>query len=218
LNPSFPNALRFVADDLVVERSGRRLLSGLSFALAGGEALAVTGPNGSGKSTLLRVLAGLLRPVAGRVRIEGFGESGDPPGLHAHYLGHLDGLKTALTAAENLMFWAAMLQEPGGRIGRADQKGLDPQTALSRLGLGHAADLPVAYLSAGQKRRAALARLLTAQRPVWLLDEPTTALDLASQRRFGDLLRDHLAQGGLAIVATHAPLELAGLRELRLTG
>jgi heme exporter protein A len=189
----------------------------LSVALAGGEALVVTGPNGAGKSTLLRVLAGLLRPLAGRVRIEGVGETGDPPGLHAHYLGHLDALRGALTAAENLAFWAAMLKSRS-RAGLEAQKGLSPQEALGRLGLAHAADLPVAYLSAGQKRRAALARLLAARRPVWLLDEPTTALDLDSQRRFVEFLREHLDEGGLAIVATHTPLDLPGARELRLKG
>lgn len=216
MNQPFPPSLRFLVEDLVVERGDRRLLSGLSIALTGGEALVVTGPNGSGKSTLLRVLAGLLRPSAGQVRIEGVGEKGDPPGLHAHYLGHLDALRSALTAAENLAFWAAMLKT-GAQPGPGAQGGLSPQEALGRLGLAHAVDLPVAYLSAGQKRRAALARLLAARRPVWLLDEPTTALDLASQRRFVDLLRAHLADGGLAIVATHTPLDLAGARELRLS-
>lgn len=210
MSRSFPPSLRVVVEDLVLERGGRRLLSGLSLELASGEALLVTGPNGSGKSTLLRALAGLLRPHSGCVRIEGVGEAGDPLGLHAHYLGHLDALKNALTAAENLMFWAAML--------KTGEQAASPQDALSRLGLSHALDLPVAYLSAGQKRRTALARLLTARRPVWLLDEPTTALDLGSQRRFDALLSDHIAEGGLAVIATHAPLEIAGARELRLKG
>jgi len=174
----------------------------------------VTGPNGSGKSTLLRVLAGLLRPAAGRVSLEGIGEAGDAPGVHTHYLGHLDGLKSALTTRENLAFWAAVLDPGAGRA----RPGLDPAEALRLLGLAHATDLPVSFLSAGQKRRVALARLLCASRPLWLLDEPTTALDVASQQRLSEMIGEHRAGGGLLVLATHAPLDLPEARVLRLTG
>jgi heme exporter protein A len=200
--------LRLVVDDLALERGGRALVSGLSFSLAAGEALLVTGPNGAGKSTLLRALAGLLRPARGLVRLEGAGADIGAR-LGAHYLGHADALKSSLTAAENLAFWAAALAigAPGG---------LTPEAALDRVGLAAVADLPIAYLSAGQRRRVALARLLTARRPVWLLDEPTTALDQASQRRLEAMLSDHLAQGGTAVIATHTLIDLPGARELRL--
>ncbi len=190
-----------------IERGGRLLLAHLSFSLAMGEALLVTGPNGAGKSSLLRAIAGLLPLGAGSIALQD-GVEAIPAGLRAHYLGHADALKNALTAAENLAFWAAML---GTSV-----NGLNAEMALARLGLSHVADLPVAYLSAGQRRRVALARLLMAKRPLWLLDEPTTALDAAAQVRLTDILRGHIEQGGMLIAATHAPLGLKGSRELRL--
>ena len=193
--------MRLSAESLTLERGGRRLFTGLSFALEAGEALIVTGPNGAGKSSLLRTIAGFLPLVAGRVRLEG----GDGLEERTHYLGHADSLKSSLTAAENLRFWRALL---GGA-------GLSPQAALARLGLPHVADFPVRALSAGQKRRVALARLIVAPRPLWLLDEPTTALDEAAQTLFADVAGEHLAQGGVIVAATHSPLGLAG-RELRL--
>ncbi|HEY8580832.1 MAG TPA: heme ABC exporter ATP-binding protein CcmA [Beijerinckiaceae bacterium] len=194
-------------EDLDLARGGRRLARGLAFSLAGGEALVVTGPNGAGKSTLLRALAGLLPPAAGRVALTGAGiAADDPPGVHAHYLGHADALKAALTARENLAFWAGVLG--GGTVG--------PLAALEALGLDHAADLPVAWLSAGQKRRVALARLLVAERPLWILDEPATALDAAAQTRLAEIMARHRSGGGLIVAATHAPLGLEDARELRL--
>ena len=197
---------RLAVDTLAIGRGGRALASGLTFRLSCGEALTVTGPNGSGKSTLLRTLAGLLGAMAGRVSVAGEGiEADHPPGLRAHYLGHAGGLKGALTVRENLEFWAAML---GG--------GGDIAAALEAVGLPHVADFPAGYLSAGQKRRIALARLLVAQRPLWLLDEPATALDSASQERLSQMMRVHRAQGGVIIAATHAPLGLEGAQELRL--
>jgi heme exporter protein A len=201
--------LRLLVENLALERGGRALLSGLTFSLAAGEAMIVTGPNGAGKSTLLRALAGLLSPAQGRVRLEGANVDGESAAVGAHYLGHADGLKSSLTALENLAFWATML-DVGGR------RGLAPGAALDRLGLKDLADLPVGYLSAGQKRRTAVARLLTARRPLWLLDEPTTALDVASQARVEDLLNEHLMEGGMAVVATHAPLTRIAARQLRL--
>jgi heme exporter protein A len=207
--PPQQSGLALVAENLTVERGGRRLASGLSFRLAAGEALVVTGPNGAGKSSLLRVLAGLLRQGSGTCRLEGVSADEPEPGFHAHYVGHQEASKGALTALENLNFWAAMLRRNGAA-------GLDPQTALERFSIGHAGRFPAAYLSAGQKRRLALARLLVAPRPLWILDEPATALDVATQAQFAAIMGEHLAAGGLIVAATHAPLGLENARELRL--
>ena len=195
------------AHDLALARGGRRLAQGLSFTLKGGEALLVTGPNGAGKSTFLRVLAGLLAQDCGSISLAGAGV--EAPGLAAHYLGHAEALKGALTARENLDFWSAML--------KMSDWGLSPGAALDLVAMNHAPDIPVSYLSAGQRRRVAIARLLVAPRPLWLLDEPTTALDAASQMRLASLMKDHLAAGGLIVAATHGDLGL-GARELRLGG
>jgi heme exporter protein A len=135
----------------------------------------------------------------------------------AHYLGHADALKGSLTVAENLAFWSAML-DGGPETGLAGLARPTPLQALEQVALTHAHDLPVAYLSAGQRRRAAIGRLIVAPRPVWLLDEPTTALDTASQQRFAGLMGAHLAQGGLIIAATHADLGLANARNLQMGG
>ena len=196
--------MRIDVDDLASRRSGRRVFSGVSFGLGPGEALLVTGRNGAGKSTLLAILAGQLRSEEGAVRWAGADERTLPECLHL--VGHRDALKAALTARENLAFARDLL----GEAGRA------PEEALEAVGLAHAAALPVAYLSAGQRRRVALARLLVARRPLWLLDEPTSALDAAAQERLLGIMRAHLAEGGLIIAATHTLLDLPGARELRL--
>lgn len=185
------------------------VVEGVTLSVAGGEALLVTGPNGAGKSTLLRALAGLLAPSSGTVTLQGNNEESGGAALHAHYIGHAEALKVALTARENLAFWAQML---------GASTGLTPEAALARFALPQVADLPVGWLSAGQKRRVALARLLVAPRPIWLLDEPATALDVAAQAQFAGLMGEHLTAGGLIIAATHAPLGLSGARELRLGG
>jgi heme exporter protein A len=187
-------------------RGGREVFSGLDFAVAGGEALAVTGRNGSGKTSLLRLIAGLLAPAGGTVAIEG-GDAELTLPEQAHYLGHRDAQKPALSVIENLAFWRDFL---GGEVA-------DAADCLDRVGLAHALDLPAAYLSAGQRRRLSLARLLAVRRPVWLLDEPTTALDASGQTMFAGLMRDHLAGGGLIIAATHGPLGIAAT-ELRIGG
>jgi heme exporter protein A len=202
--------MRLEVSDIRVERGGRRVLDGLSFVLNPGEALVVTGPNGAGKSTLLRALAGLLPLAGGRIAIEG-AEDAPPPREVAHYVGHADGNKASLTAAENLAFWAAMLKPA-----RAERMVARPADALASLALAHAADLPVAVLSAGQRRRVGLARLLVVPRPLWLLDEPMTALDTASQVRLLRLMQEHLAAGGVLAAATHGSLELPNARPLVL--
>jgi heme exporter protein A len=199
--------MRLAATDLTLERGGRPIFSHLSFSLDGGEALAVTGANGAGKSSLLRALAGLLRPVSGAIAL--LPEANVPRPERVHYLGHTDALKGVLSLTENLVFWSAMLA-----LGTS-QRSVDE--VLERFGLKAVADLPAAYLSAGQRRRAALARLLLAPRPVWLLDEPLTALDLASQALLRDVLQEHLAGGGLIIAATHSALGVAA-HELKMGG
>lgn len=196
--------MRLSVDNLACRRSGRRIFSNLSFALGPGDVLAITGRNGAGKSSLLAILSGRLRADAGRIAVAEVGEASLPECLHA--VGHRDGLKSALTAGENLLFAQRLLGAPR----------LDPRDALERLGLGHAHDLPVAYLSAGQRRRVALARLLVCARPLWLLDEPTAALDTASQAVLAELMEGHRAGGGLVIAATHQSLGLAGAAELRI--
>jgi heme exporter protein A len=185
-------------------RGGREVFSGLDFEAASGHALAVTGPNGSGKTSLLRLIAGLLAPSAGSIDLEG-GERELTLPEQSHYLGHRDALKPALSVLENLSFWRDFL---GGDADDAEQ-------TLARIGLGHAAHLPAAYLSAGQRRRLSIGRLLAVRRPVWLLDEPTSALDAAGQDLFAGLMRDHLGNGGIIIAATHAPLGIEA-RELRM--
>jgi len=200
-------AMRLGGTDIALERGGRRLFAGLSLEVGAGEALAVVGPNGAGKSSLLRAIAGLLPLAEGSLMLHG-GDAEASIGEQAHFVGHADALKGALTAGENLAFWAGVL---GG----------DPRrpawlAALGRLGLAHVADFPVRALSAGQKRRVALARLLVARRPLWLLDEPTAALDAAAQAMFAGVMRAHLESGGMIVAATHAPLGLAHARVLRL--
>lgn len=196
--------MRLIASRLTAERGGRIVFRDVSLAADGGELVRVAGPNGSGKSTLLRLLAGLLRPAEGSIRVEGAGE--EDHGQPFHYLGHLDGLKPALSVASNLRFWQRILGGPS-----------EPdEAALDSVGLAHLIDLPAVYLSAGQRRRLAIARLIAAPRPIWLLDEPTTALDAASEERFGSILRTHLAGGGLVIAASHGPLPLPEALAVRL--
>lgn len=211
--------MRLIAEDLAGERGGEPVFAGIGFSLGEGEALTVTGPNGTGKSTLLRVIAGLLPAAAGSVRLEGpfhdrpdgGAESGEEPWptvqAAAHYLGHQNGMKTALTVSENLAFWRDFLGEPH----------LAVDEALEMVGLAEIGHLPFGYLSTGQRRRAAIARLLVSYRPIWLLDEPTAGLDAASERQFRALMEAHLEDGGIIVAATHTALGLKGA-ELRMGG
>jgi heme exporter protein A len=192
------------AEGLACNRGGREVFRDLSFGLAGGEAMLVSGRNGAGKSSLLRMVAGLVRIAAGRLILSG-GESDIPIGEQAHYLGHQDALKPSLTVGENLQFWSRFL---------GDGRGIGP--ALEAVDLAPLADLPAAYLSAGQRRRLSIARLVAVPRPIWLLDEPTSSLDAPSQKRLAELMRNHLVDGGMIIAAAHGTIGLEGARELKL--
>ena len=180
--------------DLAVARGGVPLLEGVSFALAPGQALVLRGPNGAGKTSLLRVLAGLQPALEGRVEVEGDSLT---------YAAHADGIKSMLTVAENLAFWAQVHGVSGG-----------VSAALEAMNLGALRDRRGADLSAGQKRRLGLARLMVTGRSLWLLDEPTVSLDAGSVGLFGAMLRGHLGQGGAAVLATHIDLGLPEAREL----
>lgn len=193
------------AAGLAAFRGERLVFSEVDFAVRAGGMLLLTGPNGSGKSTLLRLLAGLLRPAAGMLTWGGANVFADLP-AHAGrvaYVGHQDAVKPGLTTAENLRFSARL---SGGIV----------QDALDAVGLEELGDLPARMLSAGQRRRLALARLLLSRAPLWLLDEPTLGLDAASVDRFGVMLDAHRASGGMAVAATHLPLPVGEAAELVL--
>ncbi|MDA3859156.1 MAG: heme ABC exporter ATP-binding protein CcmA [Roseovarius sp.] len=174
--------------DLTIARGGIRVLEGLSFALGAGQALVLRGPNGVGKTTLLRTIAGLQPPVSGRVEV---------PADALVYAGHADGIKATLSVRENLGFWAQA-------FGNTDITG-----AMEAFQLGPLGDRPAGALSAGQKRRLGLARLLVTGRKIWVLDEPTVSLDVEAVAMFASAVRAHLAGGGLAVIATHIDLGLS---------
>jgi len=188
------NGLSCGRGDLVLTRD-------LDFSLGSGQCLLLRGPNGTGKTTLLLTLAGTVAPLAGRFAVDGAGEAG--PLLH--YCGHRNAIKPRLSVLENLAFWAAI----------NDPTGMAPIAALAEVGLDALAGLDAGYLSAGQSRRLALARLLVSLRPLWLLDEPTAALDAQGHRLVARLIERHLAMGGLAIIATHDPIALTDPARLR---
>ena len=199
------SSLVLEVENLAAARGLRILFEGLNFRLSGGEVLELRGPNGSGKSTLLRILAGLTRQHAGTVKFTGGGpDNGDEPGRH--YLGHLDAVKPAETAAEQAAFWARY-------FGR-DQA--SATAAMKRVGLSNRAQVPGRGLSAGQKRRLALVRLLIEPRPIWLLDEPTAALDVEGRALVTQLVAEHRASGGMVIAAIHGD-GFEGSRTLDIT-
>ena len=184
-------------DGLAISRGGRRLFSGLSLSLPAGQACALTGGNGTGKTSLLRAVAGLVALDAGTIGFIGM----DPAEARAnalHLIGHHDGLKPGRTTREELDFWSLW---SGGSEARA-------QAAIASLSLSSLLDLEVRRLSAGQRRRVALARLLAAPRPLWLLDEPLSPLDAGWRARFGAMMAEHLKGGGLIIAAVHDPLPI----------
>jgi heme exporter protein A len=195
-------------EGLACRRGGRLVFAGLDFQLRAGGALVLTGRNGSGKSSLLRLLATLLAPVLGRLSWAGEPIASDPARYRAviDYAGHLDAIKPALSPRETLRFWAALRGTANPAI----------ETALDRFGLGGAADWPCRFLSAGQKRRLALARLVATPSAIWLLDEPTATLDGDGEARLMDAIAEHRAQGGRLAVATHRPLALPGAVTIRL--
>jgi heme exporter protein A len=198
----------FQGDALGCRRGEALIFEAVDFALAPGDALWLSGPNGSGKSSLLRLMAGLLTPVDGMIAWNGAPIDADREAHRARlrYLGHLDAVKTHLTVAENLAFWAAYW-------------GLAPSTvapALARLGIAHLADAPARQLSAGQKRRAALARLALGAAPLWLLDEPSAALDTDGIERLAEMIAGARAAGGIVIFSSHDTLPVPGLQQLAL--
>jgi len=191
---------RFAGQDLCCVRGDRTVFRGLGFAVEAGGALLLTGPNGSGKSSLLRLMAGLARPAEGSVGWDD-GDLGEDPEWHfqrLHYVGHLDGVKSALSVAENLAVWARLR----GGDGAVDD-------ALARFGLAQLSDIPARLLSAGQRRRLALARIAASPAELWLLDEPTVALDRGSVAALLATIEAHRASGGMAVIATNVDFPVA---------
>lgn len=188
-------------------RGERPVFSGVSFRLERGGALALVGPNGAGKSSLLRILAGLLKRAGGMLAWDGDSLDDDWPAHRdrLHYVGHLDAVKPTLSAAENLDDWARFRGAARAAPG-----------ALQALGIEGLADVPGRFLSAGQRRRLALARVLATPAPLWLLDEPTVTLDAESAARFTAMIAAHRADGGVVIVATHGEIALDGADRLDL--
>lgn len=188
----------FEAEALACVRSERPVFAGLGFAAAAGEALVLVGANGAGKTSLLRMMAGLLRPAAGTLRWAGAPVAADWPAHRArvHFVGHADALKPALTVAENLAFWAAFAPRPAPRAAVVAD-------ALAAFDIARLADMPGRFLSAGQRRRLALARLLVREAPLWLLDEPRTALDRDAGARLDRVIADHRRRGGVVVLALH---------------
>ncbi|WP_281977165.1 heme ABC exporter ATP-binding protein CcmA [Pseudorhizobium flavum] len=203
--------MRLTAEGLAARRGEDLLFSNISFDLGMGQGLILTGRNGSGKSTLLRVVAGLLRAERGKVTWHS-GEEVVRASEACHYLGHRNAMKAELSVHENLAFWKEFCGDFSGG------EGVLVAEAAEQVGLGGIAHLPFGYLSAGQQRRMAFAKLLVSYRPVWILDEPTAALDTRAEATFADLIRQHLARGGILLAATHQPLGIEGMQELRMTG
>ena len=200
--------MQLIAENLRIERGSRPVIDGISFAVKSGEALVLTGPNGAGKTTLLRALAGFLSASSGSIVLQG-GDADKLLAEQCHVVGHANALKSSLTVYENVAFWAAYLAGADGATERSSR-------ALEHFGLSDLAEFPAGYLSAGQKRRLGLARLLAAERPIWLLDEPTVSLDTVSTKLLSDAVNAHTANGGIAIAATHLPLGFERARELPL--
>jgi heme exporter protein A len=191
--------------NLTCERGGRRIFRDISFAAASGQVLTLEGPNGAGKSSALRILSGLLPAASGDIRMQmtaGYAVTdSEERGKLVGWVGHNDGVKAQLTVLENARFFAALY---GARI--------DVAGVLDHVGLKRLSDLPAQYLSAGQRKRLGLARLILSNRPLWLLDEPLSSLDAAGRRVAAELIGEHCDDGGIAIVATHETLGLDATR------
>ncbi len=205
---------RFTGSDLVCVRGGRRVFSGLDFSVHDGGALVLVGPNGSGKSSLLRLMSGLLRPASGRLSWDGEDTAEDPEAHNArlHYVGHLDAVKPVLSVAENLEFWTSL--RSGEKMATVTENVL---AALETFAIAHLAEIPGKFLSAGQKRRVTLARIVSSPAALWLLDEPTTALDAAAVERLKSAIRSHRAAGGMVVVSTHAEIGLEDAEVLNIS-
>ncbi len=200
----------FSGENLFCVRGERAVFTQLNFRVAAGEALLLLGPNGSGKTSLLRLMAGLLKPSGGKLVWDDLPVVDDRE-IHAariHYVGHHDAIKPVLSVWENLRFWARLHDSKAGDA--------TARAALDRLGLARLAEVPGKLLSAGQKRRLNLARLLAAPAPLWLLDEPTVALDRASVKVLESVIAEHRAAGGMVVLSTHADIDLPLARELHL--
>ena len=202
-----PQTMRLIAENLSQRYDDLAVFTGLNFTVPNGQALVVTGTNGSGKSTLLRTIAGLMPPASGSITLTGAADD-QPIAELCHHVGPLNAIKPELTARENLAQWSGIL---------GPKSAATVDNALARLGLDRFADMPALVLSTGWRRRLGLARVLVAKRPLWLLDEPTAALDLAASRIVAGVIRQHLAGGGLAVIATHLDLDIAGAQTLELS-
>ncbi len=202
--------MALAVDNLACIRGERQLFHDVSFRLAPGEALLLHGPNGSGKSSLLRMLAGFLAPAAGRISWNGTDLGGDDHGMGLCYLGHQDAVKPQLSARDNLIFWARLTGAGAAAAAAA------ADAALDAAGLQRQKRLPSRFLSAGQKRRVALARLMLTAAPVWLLDEPSNALDGAAVAWLGEIAARHRAGGGVIVMASHVPVPLPDAKRLQL--
>lgn len=203
----------FSAENLFCVRGGRTVFTGLGFTLKAGEALVLVGPNGSGKSSLLRLMAGLLKPASGILRwgAEEISEDPEGHGGRLHYVGHHDAIKPVLSVSENVSFWASLMNGGSGN-------GETTLAALNTLGIGHLEKVPGRFLSAGQKRRVNLARILSTPAPLWLLDEPTTALDRESITSLETAIIHHRAGGGMVVISTHSDMQLANHQVIDLAG
>lgn len=207
--------MRILADNLSVSRGEDRIFEHISFQLEPSAALLVTGPNGVGKSTLMRVLAGFLPLDSGSLTCEttSGGDIAQNFAQYCHYIGHKNAMKDGLTVYENLKFWQNIMDGPNYH---GEQKSMTPEAAAEHMRLAHTLELPYGILSQGQRRRIALAKLFIAYRPVWLLDEPTAALDKASAEHFAAHTNAYLQKGGIVIAATHDPLGLEQATTLQM--
>lgn len=200
--------MQLVAENLTIERGGRIVVERLSLSAQAGEAVVLRGPNGAGKTTLLRALAGYLPTTEGSIRLDG-GDAEKSIAEQSHVVGHANGVKANLTVRENITFWASFLDGEASRRDRID-------VAMDHFGLLALEDYPASYLSAGQRRRVGLARLVAAERPIWLLDEPTVSLDTASITLLATAIDRHTAEGGIVLAATHVEMGLQRVRSVDL--